>query len=496
MNPNFEIFSLLPKGAYEVNDLLGRGAQGSAYAANLVDTGDQVVLKTLQLPNAEALSRLEREIRLMRRFKQSPHLVSLIDAHVSIDNRAAILVSERVDGPSLQNIIETAKRGLNENLVVAIAKQVAKAISVLHQEGILHRDIKPSNVLISSQGLVKLSDFGLVISEIKTDEATITNVTDFVGTLRYTAPEIIHGSAASKSSDMYAIGLTVLFIIFGRNPLPDSSLFDLVASITSGNIATELPEQFSAKWDKVLQALLDPNPEKRLNSGDELSKMLDDILPMTERSSINAISKFLKEIGHVGTPSTDPPRVISGLGGKEDGDSIQELIRSLSAQVGQLGAVVSDITATFSRNTLNSAIAINYNGKSPTLDAKIDGTFETIRKRLRNTWQIGLMMTLILFGLFVAMISLAVIFGLVYRQSFWSFIFGSSSVLSLLTIVIWKPMDKMLMTTVATQQLELIHVNYQQALSGTREERREAFRDVFKQLDALLIRLSPSLKGQ
>jgi hypothetical protein len=99
-------------------------------------------------------------------------------------------------------------------------------------------------------------------------------------------------------------------------------------------------------------------------------------------------------------------------------------------------------------------------------------------------------MTLTLFSLFVAMLILAVVFGLAYQKSFLGILFGGTSGLSLLTVVLWKPMDKMLFSTIATQQLELIQLNYQRALSGSREERREAFRDVSTQLNSLLTKIS------
>ena len=107
MTSRFDLFSLLPKGTYEVSELLSRGALGSVYRARQIATGKHVALKVIQLPNTEALLRLQREITLMGHLRPSPNLVTLIDAYVSYDEKAAILVSEWVDGPTLQMLVDT-----------------------------------------------------------------------------------------------------------------------------------------------------------------------------------------------------------------------------------------------------------------------------------------------------------------------------------------------------------------------------------------------------
>ena len=179
----------------------------------------------------------------------------------------------------------------------------------------------------------------------------------------------------------------------------------------------------------------------------------------------------------------------------EDHDSLTNLVRSLASQMAMVQSTVANITTSFKKEDypLQQLSSIGPTSIGP--EQRIEATFDAIRKRLGLTWRFSLGMTFILFATFITMVVLAIVFGLIYQKSFWGILFGGTSVLSLLTVVVWKPMDKMLFTTIATQQLELIQLNYQRALSGTREERREAFRDVSAQLDSLLAKVTITSKA-
>lgn len=123
------------------------------------------------------------------------------------------------------------------------------------------------------------------------------------------------------------------------------------------------------------------------------------------------------------------------------------------------------------------------------LENRIEGTFSSIRDRLRATWRLGLVMTVILFAVFVAMVVTAIITGLTTGKATLSIIFGGAGAASILGVVIWKPFDRIFFATVVLQQLEIIQLNYHRAMTGTRNERQAAFTDTLRQLDLLLTRI-------
>ena len=493
MMDDTEQFEALFKAKYELSRALGRGAFGTVYHARNKTTGEEVVLKILHLPDHEAIARVDRELAVMRDMPSSPHIVRLLDSHISPDGRTATFVSEWIDGPTLQSLVEECGFGLPGSVTAAIARQLCEGLAQMHDKNILHRDIKPPNILISSNGLVKLADFGLAVStshkSILSTITTITYASSFVGTLRYAAPEIISADRAGWPSDIYALGMTIAFMLFGQISLSDVSIPHLLSRITKGSFVKELPESLATEWKAILSSVLDPRPENR-PSAHELRSRLDIAFPRSDPDDAKAVRDFLQKTGASIAPQPRPPSVVSSAAQPKDEGSLLELVRSLAKQLAKVEAAVADITASFSRTDLQPSSPVASTAMTTTLEARIDSTFSAIRARLAFTWRFSLAMTFVLFAIFVSMVVLAVVFGVLYQKSFWGIFFGSSSVLSLLTVVVWRPMDKMLFTTIAIQQLELVQVNYQRALSGTRDERREAFRDVFTQLDSLLARVT------
>jgi uncharacterized membrane protein YcjF (UPF0283 family) len=160
------------------------------------------------------------------------------------------------------------------------------------------------------------------------------------------------------------------------------------------------------------------------------------------------------------------------------------MLKSLANQVHQMQAAVSDMTARFAIATPES----RDEGLTE-IELAVRSTFAQLSRRLGLMWKTSLVMTCVLFSLFVVMVILAAVMGLVYKQSTLSLVFGAGSAASVFTVILWRPIDKMLMVTVATQQLDLVKINFQRALNGSAAERREAFKDVSAQLEALLERV-------
>lgn len=488
---DLSVLEALPKERYEIGRLLGTGGSGQVFAGRDLQNGDPVVLKLVRLPNAESRARIEREISLVKKLGHFPYIVHLIDARFSTDATSAVLIYKYIEGPTVQSLVELSQHRLADNVVAAIARQLCSGIAQLHRHGIVHRDIKPSNVLVAKDGSVMLIDFGIAVAAGKRedDESEITKVGDFVGTMRYAAPETLTDKHVSPVLDIYALGVTILFMLLGRQPFENAPLQLLLNQVLKGTFLQELPDSLRPLWGDILSAALNINPQER-PSADALLAMLRAKFPPGMQNDREIVAAFLHASGSFRGPPPDPPVALSATPEPEDSSSLKGSVQSLAAQILQVQAAVADITTIVKKSELGGVAAEASTATAVAPESRIDATFMTVRRRLELNWRMSLIMTLVLFSLFVAMLILAVAFGLVYQKSYWGILFGGTSALSLLTVVVWRPMDKMLFSTIATQQLELIQLNYQRALNGSRQERREAFRDVSTQLNSLLAKIS------
>ncbi len=291
-----EVADLLPKGRYEIAEILARGGLGIVYRGCDLSTGKDVVLKFLYLTSHEALSRTEREVAIAKQLGDAPNIVAFEEAYFSPDGGNAILVSEWIKGPSLRILVSANPDGLPKMVTAAITRQLCRGLEYLHRHEVIHRDIKPDNVLITEQGTVKLCDFGIAILATHNNMTShITATGSFVGTLRYAAPEMVDSQRYGPASDIYALGMTVLEML-GWSPHPDYSVFFLLKDILSGAVVEELPQALKAEWGELLLPTLDIQPDRR-PSADALLQMLEKTFPAGGSSDEAVIEDFLRTGG-------------------------------------------------------------------------------------------------------------------------------------------------------------------------------------------------------
>lgn len=199
---------------YELDRAIGRGGMGTVWLGRDVVLGRAVAVKQLGLvPGGESsdLDRAEREARLGASLNHA-HVVAVFDL---VDDQGwQWLVMEHVDGRSLADLI--AERGpLAAAEIAPILRQVASALVTAHQQGIVHRDVKPSNILLTLDGVAKLSDFGVARAQA---DASLTATGLVTGSPAYLAPEVATGRPATAASDVWSLGATIFHALAGRAP--------------------------------------------------------------------------------------------------------------------------------------------------------------------------------------------------------------------------------------------------------------------------------------
>ena len=213
-------------GHYVVQQRIASGGMGHVYrAVRLDDYRQTVAVKVLQVgfDSADVVRRFHAERQLLAELRH-PHVATLLDGGTTPDGRP-YFVMEFVDGLHLTRYADNHGLSVPERL--RLFQAVASAVHYAHSKNVLHRDLKPSNILVTSEGQVKLVDFGIAkLSEGNLFGATApqTMTRDRAMTLDYASPEQFRGQALSAASDVYSLAVVLYELLTGRRPLRLQSL--------------------------------------------------------------------------------------------------------------------------------------------------------------------------------------------------------------------------------------------------------------------------------
>jgi eukaryotic-like serine/threonine-protein kinase len=271
-------------GRYEVTHLIARGGMAQVYRALDTRLGRHVALKVL-FPELSVdrtfVERFRREAQAAANLSH-PNIVAVYDW--GEDEGTYFIVMELITGTSLATALR-AEKTMPATRAATIAAQVATALSYAHRHGVVHRDIKPGNVLITDDGQVKVTDFGIA-QAISTEEG-LTMAGSVMGTAAYFSPEQAEGAVVDGRSDLYSLGVVLYEMLAGRTPFVGDSPV-AVASMHVRNPPPKLRDLSPAvpeALERVTMHALAKSPDDRYQSAEEFRA---DLVRFTEGQPVLA----------------------------------------------------------------------------------------------------------------------------------------------------------------------------------------------------------------
>ena len=262
---------------YQLIERVGIGGMAEVYRAH--DTVlDRVVAVKVMLPQYAAdqtfQARFRQEAASAAKL-QSPYIVSIYDWGLDAESDTYYIVMEFLKGTDLKTAIK--ERGaINQRKAAEISSQVAQALQVAHEGGIIHRDIKPQNIMIQPDGNIKVMDFGIA----RAGDAGLSQTATVLGTAHYISPEQAQGKDLTGLSDVYSLGIVLYEATTGR--LPFEGTDSVSVAVKQVNEMPPAPRSINPDIDPVLEAIImkaiEKDPAQRFANAQEMRQALNDYL--------------------------------------------------------------------------------------------------------------------------------------------------------------------------------------------------------------------------
>jgi serine/threonine-protein kinase len=257
---------------YEIEEKIGSGGMAIVYKAKDTLLNRPVAVKILRdqfVSDEGFIRRFHREAQSAASLSH-PNIVSIYD--VGRENDCDYIVMEYVNGKTLKEVIRD--RGpLSVSEALNITKQIGEALAHAHSNQIIHRDIKPQNILVTSEGRIKVTDFGIARA---VSAATLTHTGDIVGSVHYLSPEQAKGSQTTAQSDIYSLGIILYELVTGRVPYDGDT--PITVALKHIQDIPEMPGKLvsgiSSELDSVIMKAIAKNTEDRYK---DIKDLLGDI---------------------------------------------------------------------------------------------------------------------------------------------------------------------------------------------------------------------------
>lgn len=316
-------------GRYVIQHKLGAGGMAVVYKARDMRLDRAVTLKVMReefMSDQEFIARFQVEARAAAGLSNA-NIVSIYD--VGQEDGIHYIVMEYIDGVTLKELIQR-KAPFHNDETLGVAIQIASALSEAHANGVIHRDIKPQNILVTGQGVVKVTDFGIAKA---VGTSTLTTGSNTMGSVHYFSPEQARGVYVDNKSDIYSLGIVMFEMAAGQLPFEGDS----PVSVAIKQIDEPLPDIKSLNPDisdslaAIIQKAANKNTINRYQSAEE---MLADLKrALSDSSGRFVINPIKPETGGRRSPAgavklaEDDPQ--AGSDGDSDPDSEKKLERKI-----------------------------------------------------------------------------------------------------------------------------------------------------------------------
>lgn len=263
-------------GRYQLGANLGRGGMAQVRRARDLRLGREVAVKQLRIDLASDPTFQER----FRREAQSaaglnhPNIVAVYDTGEELDELTGVkvpyIVMELVEGHTLRELLRTGRQ-IQPTKAMTFTQGVLDALGYSHKAGIIHRDIKPANVMLTTEGDVKVMDFGIARAVADTS-ATMTQTAAVIGTAQYLSPEQARGETVDARSDIYSAGCLLYELLTGRPPFQgDSPVSVAYQHVREAPVPpSHLDPEITADMDNIVLKALAKDPADRYQTAAEM----------------------------------------------------------------------------------------------------------------------------------------------------------------------------------------------------------------------------------
>ena len=264
-------------GRYRILGILGRGGMGVVYEGLDPQIDRPVAIKTIALDALDEREKSMFEVRFAAEMRSSGRLqhhniAALYDT--GRDGGTAYIVMERVSGHDLKWHLAAGER-FSTQQAVAITQQLLAALNYAHGRQVIHRDVKPANVILQSDGVIKLCDFG--VARLADADATRTQGM-VVGSLRYASPEQVLGQTIDARTDLFSAGVLLFELLTGAQPFKGQSDVEILHRIATEPAPSPraLDPTIPIEIDAAVRRAMAKHPDERFGSAAEFSKALGD----------------------------------------------------------------------------------------------------------------------------------------------------------------------------------------------------------------------------
>ena len=281
-------------GPYEILAPIGAGGMGEVYRAKDPRLGREVAIKVLPATfsqDPDRLKRFEAEARAAGVLNH-PGITAVHD--FGSHEGSPYIVTELLEGETLRSRLGAG--AISPRKAIDYAVQIAKGLAAAHEKGIVHRDLKPENLFLTSDGRVKILDFGLAKlkpetgQDGKTDMKTVSGGTEpgvVLGTMGYMSPEQVRGKAADRRSDLFSFGAILYEMLSGQRAFRGETAADTITAILSKEPPdlSQTQKEIHPGLDRIVRHCLEKNPEERFESARDVAFDLENLTGVSAPSS-------------------------------------------------------------------------------------------------------------------------------------------------------------------------------------------------------------------